>query len=124
MTVWADPANNTKEIKSLGAAFVPLSKIANARFIDRDWTDPKTRQKISFQSRVLSETAELKSSFFADSSMRLTVELQMWFMKELPYPDIDLNSIKGSSANVFPREFSHKVMPDPEKAIYSSGEFH
>lgn len=48
----------------------------------------------------------------------------MWFMKELPYPDIDLNSIKGSSANVFPREFAHKVMPDPASGNYYKGEFH
>ena len=45
-------------------------------------------------------------------------------MKELPYPDIDLSSIKGSSANVFPREFASLVMPDPVKGMYSDGEFH
>ena len=43
LTVWADPANDTKERKSLGAATVPLSKIADAAFQDRWFTDPKTR---------------------------------------------------------------------------------
>ena len=49
----------------------------------------------------------LKSSFLSSDQYQLNVELQLWFMKELPYPDIDLSSIKGSSANVFPREFAH-----------------
>lgn len=32
LTVWADPANDTKEKMCLGAARVPLSKIAEANF--------------------------------------------------------------------------------------------
>ena len=32
ITVWADPANNTKNIISLGKAVVPLNKLANANF--------------------------------------------------------------------------------------------
>ena len=63
ITVWADPANNTKNIISLGAAKVPLSKIANAQFQDRTFTDPKTRQKIAYQARVSFDTVELKSAY-------------------------------------------------------------
>ena len=36
----------------------------------------------------------------------------MWFQQELPYPDIDLGALKGSSADVFPLEFADKVMKD------------
>ena len=43
ITVWADPANNTKNIHSLGKATVPLNKLANVDFLDRTFTDPKTK---------------------------------------------------------------------------------
>lgn len=45
-------------------------------------------------------------------------------MKELPYPEIDLSSIKGSSSNVFPREFAEKVLPNPENENFNAGEFY
>ena len=63
INVWADPANGMKDIKSLGAAKVPLNKIANAQFQDRTFTDPKSRTVINFQSRVLFEKAILKSAY-------------------------------------------------------------
>ena len=51
----------------------------------------------------------------------------MWFQEELPYtdnnPDIDLGSIKGSSANVFPREFNDKILPKNEEHDFREGEF-
>ena len=62
ITVWADPANGKKAIMSLGKATVPLSKMANAEFQDRKFVDPKTRQKIEYQSRVLFDKAVLKSA--------------------------------------------------------------
>ena len=34
----------------------------------------------------------------------------MWFQPELPFPDIDLGSLRGSSADVFPLEIADKVM--------------
>jgi len=34
----------------------------------------------------------------------------LWFQQELPYPDIDLGALKGSSSDVFPLEFADKVM--------------
>ena len=43
LTVWADPANNTKAIISMGAAKVPLSNIAEAALQDRSFIDPKSR---------------------------------------------------------------------------------
>ena len=48
LTVWADPANDTKEKMCLGAAKVPLSKIADARFQDKTFEDTKTRKKTNF----------------------------------------------------------------------------
>ena len=63
LTVWADPANGQKAIISLGACTIPLSEISNAAFQDRDFTDPKTRQKINFQSRVLFKKAMLDSAY-------------------------------------------------------------
>ena len=42
----------------------------------------------------------------------------------MPYPDIDLGSIKGSSADVFPREIAEFVMPDTSTGLYSAGAFH
>ena len=51
----------------------------------------------------------------------LSVELSMWFQPELPFPDIDLGSIRGSSADIFPREIANEIMPFPGR--YESGEF-
>ena len=77
VTVWADPANGQKAIISLGAGRVPLNKMANAGFQDRVFTDPKTRQKIGYQARVLFDKTVLRSAF--QSEPGLNVELQMWF---------------------------------------------
>lgn len=46
----------------------------------------------------------------------------MWFQQELPYPDIDLGSLKGSSADVFPREIAKEIMP--VAGSYEAGEFY
>ena len=48
----------------------------------------------------------------------------MWFQQELPFPDIDVGAIKGSSSDVFPREFSKKIMPREGSGDYTEGEFH
>ena len=77
ITVWADPANGKKAIISLGKATVPLNKMANAEFQDRQFTDPKTRKRIDYQARVLFDKAFLQSAF--QTHRGLNVELSMWF---------------------------------------------
>ena len=47
----------------------------------------------------------------------------MWFQQELPYPDVDLGSIKGSSSDVYPREISELIIPDPIAPNIKRGEF-
>ena len=48
----------------------------------------------------------------------------MWFQQELPYPDVDLGSLKGSAADVFPREISEQIMPAATPGNIKKGEFY
>ena len=77
VNVWADPAQDKKDIQSVGMAKVPLNKFVSAQFQDRQFKDPKTRQTVNYQARVLFEKATLKSAF--QKVRGLNVELQMWF---------------------------------------------
>jgi len=122
LKVWADPAAGKKAIISLGQATVPLRKLANAAPQDKQFIDKKTKQRIDYQSRVLFEKAKLQSSLLKGVS-NLTVELSMWFQPELPFPEIDLGSIKDSSFDVLPLELSKSLVPKRESDEYSRGDF-
>jgi len=51
-----------------------------------------TREKITYQTRVLYDSPKLTSSFKDKAAS--AIEVQVWFQKELPYPDCDLTSLK------------------------------
>ena len=61
ISVWADGHNG--QFESLGTCRVELYKIQNKKFVDRKFTDSKSRKQITFQTRVLYETGQLVSSF-------------------------------------------------------------
>lgn len=103
--VWADPS--TKEIISLGAGSILLRSIANAPFQDRTFTDKKTRERVDYQSRVHNEGVRLSSAF--QRTGMSTVDVQVWFQQEIPYPDVDLGELKPLAENVYPREIASEV---------------
>ena len=89
MHMWADTGSN--EIKYLGTASISLNKIGRAKFIQRQFVDEITRKTITFQARVLESKETIKSAY---SEYQQHVVCKMWFQKELPYPDLDLNALK------------------------------
>ena len=60
VSVWADCNNG--QINFLGVCRIQLRDIANANFQDRSFTDMKTREKFTYQTRVLSQSLKLKSA--------------------------------------------------------------
>ncbi len=101
ISVWADGHNG--QFESLGTCRVELCKIQNKKFVDRKFVDSKTRRQITFQTRVLYETGQLVSSFRDKHNPK--VEMQIYFQQELPYPDVDLSILKGSSLDKYPACF-------------------
>jgi len=60
ISVWADGHNG--QFESLGTCRVELCKLQNKKFVDRKFTDSKSRKQITFQTRALYETGQLVSS--------------------------------------------------------------
>ena len=104
LSVWADPNNG--QIESLGRGRIELNKLANARHIDKSMTDQNTREQIQFQTRVLFEKMRLNTAFHERS--KSTVEVQVWFQKELP-SEVDLGNIQPSSVDIYPKELEEKL---------------
>lgn len=61
ISVWAD--GNNGYISFLGMCRVQLLKVASAKFQDCTLTDQITRERITFQTRVLHDSPKLTSAF-------------------------------------------------------------
>ncbi len=77
--------------KTLAVLKVCLREIHFQKFEDKQFTDDRTKQKISYQCRVYTATTKLQSAFF--DSANSVVTLSMWFQPEVPYPGVDLGKL-------------------------------
>lgn len=89
LNVWADTGKSNLE--NLGSSKVCLREIHFQKFEDKQFTDDRTKQKISYQCRVYTATTKLQSAFF--DSANSVVTLSMWFQPEVPYPGVDLGKL-------------------------------
>ena len=79
--------------ENLGSAKLCLQQLHYSKSEDKVYTDERTKQKISFESRVLTATLKLNSAFMPPTSTA-SVTLSVWFQPDLPYPEVDLSRLR------------------------------
>ncbi len=105
LNVWADTGKSNLE--NLGSSKVCLREIHFQKFEDKQFTDDRTKQKISYQCRVYTTTTKLQSAFFDTANSAVT--LSLWFQPELPYPGVDLSKLQPKTEDSFPAEIEKNI---------------
>ncbi len=99
--VWADTGKINYD--NLGSAKLPITYLHSSKFEDKHFLDSRTKEKVSFQSRVYSTKLQLSSAFLDTTNSSL--QLSIWFQPEIPYPSVDLSRIKVLTEDVYPKEY-------------------
>jgi len=94
--VWADVG--LPEKKHVGTCTINIKDLDKIAKPDKQKTfrDKVTRKDISFYARELKiKDKKIVSAYVGlNEGNNATIEFAMWFQKELPYPDLDLNALK------------------------------